>query len=103
MTNVPNHIGTSQLICIDCFLFDGEHWSLMGNDTICNQVNWFLKPIRTKEAWDPDKGWWERVDHHRIQSRSLYWKMVQRYSYLWKWRQTNKISKCHSVALQLVT
>ena len=30
MTNVPNHIGTSQLICIDCFLFDGEHWSLIG-------------------------------------------------------------------------
>ena len=33
-TNVPHHIETSQLILhcksIDWFLYDGEHWSLMG-------------------------------------------------------------------------
>ena len=32
-TNVPHHIETSQLICcksIDRFLYDGQHWSFMG-------------------------------------------------------------------------
>ena len=34
-TNVPHHIETSRLICsanqlTDWFLYDGEHWSLMG-------------------------------------------------------------------------
>ena len=43
-TDIPHHIETSQLICIanqvTSFLYDGEHWSLMGS-------NLMVKPI-----WD---------------------------------------------------